>query len=169
MKSIRNIAFSVMLTLGAFTAVTYTACNKDECKDVVCNNGGTCISGACSCPTGFEGASCEIASRDKFLGPNGSPAVYTGNETCTIGTDSYSLTLTAHSDQMRLTMTNVYNQGFTGLCTMTGPNTFSFNGTGSGNTTFSGTGTLTGGNQLTVQYQISSTAAQNSCTFVGTK
>ncbi|RYD58579.1 MAG: hypothetical protein EOP56_03055 [Sphingobacteriales bacterium] len=69
MKSIRNIAFSVLLTLGAFSAVTYTSCSKDECKDVVCNNGGTCneTDGSCACPTGYTGTLCETEVRAKFI------------------------------------------------------------------------------------------------------
>ena len=37
MKSIRNIALSALLTFSAFTAVVYTSCNKDECKDGNCD------------------------------------------------------------------------------------------------------------------------------------
>lgn len=67
MNRIKNIAFSVLLTLGAFTAITYTSCNKDECKDVVCNNGGTCVDGTCQCSTGYEGTNCQTESRTKFI------------------------------------------------------------------------------------------------------
>ena len=67
MKSIRNVAFSALLSLSAFSLVTYTACNKDECKDVVCQNGGTCVTGTCNCATGYEGANCETAVRAKFI------------------------------------------------------------------------------------------------------
>lgn len=66
MKSIRNIAFSSLIALGAFGTVTYTACNKDECKDVVCQNGGTCVSGNCSCTVGYEGTNCETQVRTKY-------------------------------------------------------------------------------------------------------
>src|SRR4051812_10777864 len=101
MKSIRNIAFSVLLTVGAFGAVTYTACNKDECKDVVCQNGGTCIGGNCSCPTGYEGTNCETRSRDKFVG------TYLGSETCSTGSDTYSVILAANSNAIQLTLSNI--------------------------------------------------------------
>ncbi len=66
MKSIRNIAFSALLTLGAFSAITYTACNKDECKDVVCQNGGTCTDGTCACPFAYTGANCETEVRSNY-------------------------------------------------------------------------------------------------------
>ena len=159
MRFFKNIALSAMLTIGAFSAVTYTACTKDECEDVVCNNGGTCISGSCSCPSGYEGNQCETQSRDKFIG------TYTGTETCTIGTDNYTITLAPNSDGIKLTMTNLYNDNITAICTMTGTNTFTFNGTQSG-ATYTGTGSLAG-NSLTVDYTISDGTLSNSCTFIG--
>lgn len=65
-------AWSAMLaafiTLFAFTAVTYTSCKKDKCKDVTCQNGGTCSDGNCSCPTGYSGTLCETGSAAKFIG-----------------------------------------------------------------------------------------------------
>jgi hypothetical protein len=67
MKSIKNIALSAFLTVSAFGAVLYTSCTKDECKDVVCQNGGTCSEGVCTCATGYEGTNCETASRTKFI------------------------------------------------------------------------------------------------------
>ena len=164
-KSFRNIALSALITIGGFTAITYTSCTKDECKDVVCNNGGTCVSGNCSCPTGYEGSNCSTFSRDKILG------VYTGSETCTIGTDNYTITLSSNSDNVKLTLTNLYNQNFTAICTMTGATTFNFSGTqgtGGTTTTFTGTGSVSG-SQLTVTYTISSTGASNACTFIGSR
>jgi hypothetical protein len=59
MKSIKHIVLGAFLTLSAFSAVLYTSCGKDACKDVVCNNGGTCTDGLCTCPTGFIGTNCE--------------------------------------------------------------------------------------------------------------
>jgi len=32
----------------------------DPCDDVACQNGGTCIEGDCSCPSGFSGTTCQI-------------------------------------------------------------------------------------------------------------
>ncbi|GAA4465592.1 hypothetical protein GCM10023093_18080 [Nemorincola caseinilytica] len=67
MRTIKQIALSAALTLGAFSAVMYTSCNSDPCKDVVCQNGGTCNEGNCTCATGYEGTNCETASRAKFI------------------------------------------------------------------------------------------------------
>jgi hypothetical protein len=35
-----------------------TSCNKDECENTVCINGGVCVNGDCDCPDGYEGPSC---------------------------------------------------------------------------------------------------------------
>jgi hypothetical protein len=67
MKLFRNIAVAALVTLGAFSAVTYTSCTKDKCKDVTCNNGGTCSDGNCTCASGYEGTSCDSLSRTKFI------------------------------------------------------------------------------------------------------
>lgn len=67
MKSIRNIALSALMTIGAFSAITYTSCKEDKCKDVVCQNGGSCTEGVCSCTTGYEGTLCETEVRTKFV------------------------------------------------------------------------------------------------------
>lgn len=161
MNRIKNIAFSALLAIGAFSVVTYTSCNKDECKDVVCLNGGNCVSGTCQCPTGYEGSTCEVLTRDKFIG------TYVGTETCSIGSDNYTMTVTTNSNNIMITLTNLYNQGFTALGTVSGANTFTLSGS-QGTTSYTGTGTLNG-NQITVQYSITSPIANNTCTFIGAR
>lgn len=118
MKSFKNIALSAVLAMGAFSAVTYTACTKDECKDVVCNNGGTCVSGNCNCPTGYEGEKCDTRSNTKFAG------TYNAEETCG-GTNSpaYQVTITASaSNPTQVLINNLGNYG----CSIGG--TITFNG-----------------------------------------
>lgn len=115
MKSIRNIALSAFLTVGAFTTMTYVSCNSDPCKDVVCQNGGQCVDGTCSCPTGYEGTSCETKSNAKFVG------VYTATEDCSSG--SYQVTITAGTNGTDVLVSNLGNYG----CTTTG--TIVFDGT----------------------------------------
>ncbi len=68
------------LLFSAFTAlVTYTSCEKDPCTNISCNNGGSCNAGACKCPTGFEGATCDTKVTTRFVG------TYVGITTCNMG------------------------------------------------------------------------------------
>eukprot|EP01012_Entosiphon_sulcatum_P062211 TRINITY_DN88408_c0_g1_i1.p1 TRINITY_DN88408_c0_g1~~TRINITY_DN88408_c0_g1_i1.p1 ORF type:complete len:175 (+),score=9.51 TRINITY_DN88408_c0_g1_i1:49-525(+) len=46
----------------------YASCIKDKCGIVVCNNGGVCVDGTCTCPTGYEGTSCSKMWNEKFSG-----------------------------------------------------------------------------------------------------
>ena len=59
--NIRYFLFTVLLTCVSFFTITYTSCIKDECKDVVCRNGGACNGGTCNCPSGYSGLLCETA------------------------------------------------------------------------------------------------------------
>lgn len=161
MKKIKQFALTAALAIGAFATVTYTSCNKDACKDVTCQNGGTCNDGNCTCPTGYEGTNCQTLSRDKFVG------TYIGTEACTIGSDNYSVTLAAASNALQLTYSNLYNQNFTATCNMAATDSFTFSGSQSG-ATFSGSGRLVS-NTLTVHYSIVNGAVSNSCVFTGTK
>ncbi len=46
--------------------VLITSCIKDECGSTVCNNNGVCVKGICTCPTGYEGETCNEKWTDKF-------------------------------------------------------------------------------------------------------
>ena len=82
---IRNVfaiaGFAFMLLIG------FSGCETDLCKDVVCENGGTCFEGDCVCATGYEGTDCSEESRTKFVG------AWTGTETCPGGTISFPCTI----------------------------------------------------------------------------
>lgn len=55
----RYILLSVILTLGIFTLVAYTACTKtDKCDSISCNH-GTCSDGICNCFSGYTGTYCD--------------------------------------------------------------------------------------------------------------
>jgi hypothetical protein len=157
MKSIRNIAFSVLLTVGAFGAVTYTACNKDECKDVVCENGGTCIGGSCSCPTGYEGSRCQDLTVTRFIGS------WTGQDQCTSG--DYTITLTVGASSSNEISALVSNPGGFGgsvviTGTVSGNNSLSFsNESVGGGRTLTGTMTFNGSS---MQFEYSVTPASGS-------
>ena len=133
-------------------------------KDTVCNNGGTCneTDGSCNCPVGYEGSNCETLSRTKFLG------VFSGNETCTVGTDTYAITCSANADDLKFNIQNLYNQSLTAIASANG-NAFTIpNQTVGASITASGSGTITG-NNITVTYTISDGVTSNTCTFTGTK
>lgn len=68
MKRFKTLVLSGIVTLGTFSMIAYTSCKKDACKDIICSNGGTCVDGACKCPAGYEGPSCDVKSNAKFIG-----------------------------------------------------------------------------------------------------
>ncbi len=144
MKKARLILSASLLTIGTFAAVTFTSCSKDEV-----------------CPVGYTGKDCKTLVRDQFIG------VYVGTEQCTQGNDSYTVTIAANSDNVKVTMTNIYNDNYTAIGTVTGDNTISFNGSQAG-ATFSGTGTIVG-SQLTLDYTVSDATTSNTCKFTGNK
>jgi len=62
MKNTKLIFVSAVATVILFSAVIFSACTKtksDPCSGIACQNGGTCTSGTCSCPTGYTGTLCQ--------------------------------------------------------------------------------------------------------------
>jgi hypothetical protein len=106
MNQIKRILLSAVATLGVFSAVL-VSCNPDACKNVVCNNGGSCLDGACQCPSGFEGTNCETLSRAKFLNAAGYQVIEDGTSS-TAG--NYTITMAqASTDSVSLYISNVWN------------------------------------------------------------
>lgn len=163
MKSIRNIAFSALLTIGALGAVTYTACNKDKCKDVVCQNGGVCNDGNCSCATGYEGTNCETKSNAKFVG------VWAVSETCGGANQTpYQVTITADAtDPTKILVANLGNYN----CTVGGTITWNSSVNGATltiadnkcGTQMNATGTYANG-KITITYTATYTGGTDNCT-----
>ncbi len=165
MKNLKTILTATALTLGLFT-VTFTACTPDPCKDVVCQNGGTCdANGNCACPAGYEGTTCATLSRDKFIG------VFNGSETCTVGTDTYAVTCTANSDNTKFNIQNLYNQSTILAIASADGNSFTIpSQTVAAGVTGVGSGTISG-NNITITYTLTDnvTSIANTCTYVGAK
>lgn len=150
MKSIRNIAFSALLAIGAFSAITYTSCNSDECKDVECLNGGTCIGGTCACPTGYEGTNCSDLTRAKFIG------TWKGSDVCNVNTYNVTLSISAATSEVEALINNP--GGFGSSVTITGKvtnsSTLSFTDANVGNgRTLNGT-MIVSGNAMTFSYTV---------------
>ena len=135
MKLFRNIAVAALVTLGAFSAVTYTSCTKDKCKDVTCNNGGTCSDGNCTCASGYEGTNCDSLSRNKFLKSGGVATYITGTGQDTCYSPGYTMTISPSSAADEITISNFAGYGTSATVT----------GVKVSGTTFTKTGTVTAG------------------------
>lgn len=166
MKRMKTIAASLLLTLGAFTAITYTACNKDECKSVDCGPNGTCISGSCSCATGYEGSNCATESRAKFINQYtvtaSCQASYVANIMAKSGTDVTQVTINnfAGLDAAAGTTTSVN-------ATISGTHikipTQNVVGFSSATITASGDGDIANG-VITMSYTVTAGTTVNTCT-----
>ncbi len=156
MKSIKHIALSAILTVSAFGAITYTSCTKDECKDVVCQNGGTCDAGVCTCPTGAGGTSCETVFRTTYANSyvgngidNGTPSFTYTNFKATLSVIGTDIT------KMELVMKdNVGNALFTAPVVLSDTKTtgsvFTITSTTANGYTYTGTGNITSSNISTM-------------------
>jgi len=162
MKPMRNIFLAAFLTIIVVTAVSYTACNKNHCSNVVCMNQGVCDNGNCVCPVGFEGSRCETLSRDKFI------YTYNGGDTCgTAGYRQYPIYLLAVTSNPReLTMKDfLANLNDSAICTMESTDSFTFIGSNNG-TTYSGTGKLSH-DSLKMYYSVAQDTIAYSCVYAG--
>jgi hypothetical protein len=87
MKTLRIIG----LAMALFGALTLQSCKKDPCKNVTCQNGGTCQDGNCRCSLPWEGSKCEVDARDKFVG------FYRGTTSCEGGSEEEVFSITKSS------------------------------------------------------------------------
>ncbi len=142
MKSIRNIALSALLTVGTFSTVFYTSCTKDECKDVVCKNDGTCVSGTCNCTVGYTGSDCGSEIRTTYYNTyKGDGSDSDGDTYTNFGLKFYAVGTQAKTFGMDvLDANNVSIGAFT--VTLQTNGTFVVNQKVDGTTTFTGTGTI---------------------------
>ena len=83
------IARSLLLAFCS-SILLLTACSSDKCKNVSCQNGGTCDNGTCNCPNGYEGTDCGLLSIQKFLGS------WAASDVCTTGSYSYSIGISSY-------------------------------------------------------------------------
>jgi hypothetical protein len=148
MKSVKHIVFTAFLTISAFCAIFYSSCTKDKCKDVVCQNSGTCSEGNCTCPTGVTGTNCETIYRTTFAN------IYKGTATDNAGNTYSNFRLVFAATGSDITKMTVTVQDATGGSagvpvvtvdlsnfTASGAN-FTVESTTSAGYTYTGTGTI---------------------------
>ncbi|MBI1289285.1 MAG: hypothetical protein GC178_17090 [Flavobacteriales bacterium] len=151
-----------ILGVAAIASLGLASCEVDNCKDVTCDNGGTCVDGTCVCEAGYEGTSCDTEERAKFL------ASYSVSESCTSGNYTYSVTVTTSStDVTKIIIGNFGDYGVDVVATVSGSSLTIANQTVGGGT-FSGSGQLSG-NILTVTYTVTAGTDTDSCTMTCTK
>lgn len=55
-----NLTLATMCLVVLFLITGFGTGCKDECDNVSCEHGGTCVDGSCNCPAGYSGTNCEI-------------------------------------------------------------------------------------------------------------
>jgi len=68
MKNWKSLLITVFSFFSIAGMVTFNSCVKDPCNDLKCQNRGVCTDGFCQCPTGYEGAECEILAASRYVG-----------------------------------------------------------------------------------------------------
>jgi hypothetical protein len=166
MKPIRNVLLAALTITIACFAIVYTSCKKDHCNNVVCQNGGACDGGNCTCPAGFEGTRCETLSRDKFI------FVFNGSDTCS-NDDTYTRQYTNPiqflailANPVEMSMKNFLNNiNDSAVCTMQSVDSFTFIGSNN-STTYTGFGTLRA-DTLKMIYHVQQDTISYNCEYVG--
>lgn len=74
-----KISLLTAVLFAVFMIVFSTACERNVCDNVTCFNGGSCNSGTCRCPIGYEGEQCQVRSTARYAG------MYVGYYSCDNG------------------------------------------------------------------------------------
>lgn len=166
MKSIKHIAFAAFLTLSAFCAIFYVSCSKDPCKGVTCNNGGTCSSGNCTCPTGWIGSNCQTHA---IIG------TWNGSDACSVGGPYNNITIKVDPSSTDSSKVLINNPGGFGTSvTISGTlstdgKTVTYTNQSAGVVTLSGTMVLSDNTHFTHSYTAVDTSTTATCSGNYTK
>ena len=155
-----HLVGAAFIGLASFSSCT------DACKDVVCQNAGTCVEGDCVCADGYIGTNCETEERAQFL------ASYSVSESCTSGNYTYSVTTSSSSTGVTAIIIANFGDYNTNVnATVDGNNITIANQTHQVQgfpLTFSGTGQISG-NILSISYTVSDGSNTDTCTMTCTK
>ena len=165
MKKLQYLAKTALSVMALSTVLFLSSC-KDECKDVDCQNGGTCVEGTCECASGYEGSECQTQWRDKVV------KVWNVTSNSCAGVGGWQVTVTEGSGSTGLNLGNFSHLtclggGITVNANMTGSNTFEIPSQQlcDGNITISGSGTISG-NALNISYTYNIPGENGTCTEV---
>ena len=158
-----NKFLSFLLTMFLLSGCT------DPCQDLVCLNGGTCISGTCLCPDFYEGTDCGIEERTKYFGS------YTGTTTYSDAqgnTSTYADSKVVSSSNNGISYIN-FAGGIYGSLTAPGSGVFDIPSQSSANpgaadSYFSGSGNFSG-TYVTYTLTVENNGETITMSFTGTK
>ncbi len=136
-----------LFAAASVVAISFANCTPDPCKDIVCQNGGTCAEGICACPSFYEGELCATTTRDTYKGSyilNGSDDATPQNTysnraftVATYGTDSKQMQVaSALFNNTPMIITLDKDRNFTGN-TSAAPYTYTVSGKYSGGSNMS--------------------------------
>jgi hypothetical protein len=83
MRFWKQILLTTLLFFTVATSIVITSCEQNPCNGISCLNGGSCASGVCRCPTGYENTRCQTKSAARFVG------TYVGYLECNNGAQIY--------------------------------------------------------------------------------
>lgn len=143
MKKARLILATAVLTVGAFSAITFSSCSKDEV-----------------CPVGYTGKDCKTLVRDAFIG------TWSGKDICSSG--SYNVTLSVNPSSSSQVSALINNPGGFGsnvtiTGTVTADNTLQFSSQDvGGSRTLSGSMTFSG-STMSFNYSVQGVSSSDEC------
>jgi len=151
--------FFQILGVVAVTVLSFNSCTTDACKDVTCQNGGTCLEGDCVCGDAYSGTNCETLVRTAFLG------TFNVGETCGSGSDTYAVVIAAGSTDASVSITNLYDQGFVVTGTVNADGGITIASQTFGNGTISGSVVRAGG-VTTINFTVTLAGNSDTCSAV---
>jgi hypothetical protein len=143
-KNKMKTKFFQILGVVAIGLFSFSSCETDACKDVTCDNGGTCVEGDCVCLDGFSGVNCETAWATAFI------SLYDGVDNCGF---QYESEIKAGTTATALTISNAFGVAGTASVTLLTATTIQIPAQTINTYAISGSGTLVG-SVLTIDYTI---------------